>query len=161
MTGKTRGKYEGGWPGSVWADAPKPSPKLRLAKRNKYRAVKTVVDGIRFDSKAEAKRYGELKLLEKAGKIISLAVHPKYDLTVNGVLIATYKADFSYQQLRAAYTLTQACQWWQECVEDVKSAPTASRRDFILIRKLMKAIHGIDIELIGVRSPTNTRERAA
>ena len=35
--------------------------------RSKYKAVKTTIDGITFDSKKEAKRYTELRLLEKAG----------------------------------------------------------------------------------------------
>jgi len=38
-------------------------------KASKYKAQPVVVDGIRFDSKLEAKRYGELKLLRIAGKI--------------------------------------------------------------------------------------------
>lgn len=38
-------------------------------RRSKYRAVPTVVDGIRFASKMEAKRYGQLKLLQAAGEI--------------------------------------------------------------------------------------------
>ena len=40
--------------------------------RNKYGNKKTVVDGITFDSRKEAKRYQELKLLEKAGEIKDL-----------------------------------------------------------------------------------------
>ena len=36
---------------------------------NKYHAIKTTVDGITFDSRAEARRYRELKLLERAGVI--------------------------------------------------------------------------------------------
>jgi len=34
---------------------------------NKYRNVRTEVDGIKFASKKEARRYQELRLLEKAG----------------------------------------------------------------------------------------------
>ena len=37
--------------------------------KNKYRAIPTVIDGIRFASKSEAKRYGQLKLLQMAGEI--------------------------------------------------------------------------------------------
>jgi hypothetical protein len=43
-------------------------------KPSKYRAIPTTVDGIRFDSKREAARYGELKLLEKAGHIRGLTL---------------------------------------------------------------------------------------
>ena len=35
---------------------------------NKYFNQKTIIDGIKFDSKKEAIRYTELKLLEKARK---------------------------------------------------------------------------------------------
>ena len=35
-------------------------------KRSKYNNIKTTIDDIKFDSKKEAKRYGELKLLERA-----------------------------------------------------------------------------------------------
>lgn len=41
-------------------------------KKSKYGAVKTEVDGIKFDSKHEALRYQELRLLEQAGEITNL-----------------------------------------------------------------------------------------
>lgn len=41
-------------------------------KKSKYGAVKTEVDGIMFDSKREAKRYQELRLLEQAWEITNL-----------------------------------------------------------------------------------------
>lgn len=68
----------------------------------KYGNRKTVVDGIRFDSKLEAQRYCELKLLLKAGKIQDLKLQPSFELIPafrkNGVTYRGiyYKADFSY-----------------------------------------------------------------
>ena len=57
--------------------------------RNKYGNKKTVVDGITFDSRKEAKRYQELKLLEKAGEIKDLRRQVKYELIpsqkINGI----------------------------------------------------------------------------
>ena len=47
---------------------------------NKYRNIKTEVDGIKFDSKREAQRYQELKLLEKGGVISNLELQPKFEL---------------------------------------------------------------------------------
>ena len=38
--------------------------------KHKYRAQATVVDGIRFDSKKEARYYGELKLRQRAGEVL-------------------------------------------------------------------------------------------
>tara|TARA_B100000683_G_scaffold246396_1_gene258014 strand:- start:380 stop:772 length:393 start_codon:yes stop_codon:yes gene_type:complete len=69
--------------------------------KHKYRAVKTTVDGKTFDSKKEAKRYTELKLLEKTGMITHLELQPTYQITVNGVDICKYKADFRYFTVRA------------------------------------------------------------
>ena len=43
-----------------------------LPKKRKYRNTTTTVDGIRFDSRKEAKRYGELQLMQKAGEISEL-----------------------------------------------------------------------------------------
>lgn len=45
---------------------------------SKYRAKKTVVDGIKFDSKREAERYCELNLLEKAKEIRNLELQPRF-----------------------------------------------------------------------------------
>ena len=76
--------------------------------RNKYNAQKTVVDGITFASKREAKRYCELRLLQDAGVINRLELQPSFKLAIEGrpVLIksdgypngrqATYRADFAY-----------------------------------------------------------------
>jgi hypothetical protein len=52
----------------------------KQAKRSKYNAKKTTVDGIVFDSAKEATRYGELKVLEKAGEIHCLLIQPSYRL---------------------------------------------------------------------------------
>jgi hypothetical protein len=45
---------------------------------SKYKNVKTIVDGIKFDSKKEGARYSELKMLEKAGFISDLELQPKF-----------------------------------------------------------------------------------
>ena len=98
--------------------------------RTKYGAVKTVIDGIKFDSKKEAKRYQDLRLLERSGEIESLELQPRYDLIVNGVNIGFYKADFRY---------------WRGCkqiIEDVKGMRTAT---YQLKKKLIAAIYGIEI----------------
>lgn len=102
-------------------------------KRTKYRAIPTVVDGIRFDSAAEARRYGTLKLLQDAGKIAELRLQPPFPLVVNGQKIATYRADFSYVQ------------GGQTVVEDVKGIRT---KDFVIKEKLVRALHGVTVHLI-------------
>ena len=50
----------------------------RLPKRNKFGAIKTVVDGITFDSRKEARRYLELKEQVKSGLVDSFELQPKY-----------------------------------------------------------------------------------
>ena len=45
---------------------------------NKFNAQPTTVDGIRFDSQAEARRYAQLKALQAAGAISGLKVHPVF-----------------------------------------------------------------------------------
>ncbi|MBS6476088.1 MAG: DUF1064 domain-containing protein, partial [Clostridiales bacterium] len=44
----------------------------------KYRSKKTTVDGITFDSRREAARWQELKLLERAGSITELERQVSY-----------------------------------------------------------------------------------
>lgn len=102
-------------------------------KRHKYNAVKTVVDGITFASKAEARRYSELKLLEKAGEIAVLQLQPRFDCVVNGKKVCTYIADFKYA---TADGFT---------IEDVKSPATAKIRAYRIKKKLVEALYDITI----------------
>ena len=48
--------------------------------QNKYRNIKTEVDGHKFDSKAEARRYNELKLLAAADEILGFGLQPSFTL---------------------------------------------------------------------------------
>lgn len=98
---------------------------------NKYNARKTEVDGITFDSKKEAKRYCELKLMEKAGIISELILQPRYNIEIDGQYICFYKADFSYNDENTNLV-----------VEDVKGMKTPV---YNLKKKLVKACHNIDI----------------
>jgi hypothetical protein len=110
---------------------------VRLPKRAKYRAVPTVVDGIRFASKKEAKRYSELKLMEKAGQIGPIERQPRYPIIVNRIPICTYVADFRYlaggKLGDGPIRLT---------VEDTKGFRTPEYR---LKKKLVEALYGIEI----------------
>ena len=68
----------------------------------KYHNTKTVIDGIKFDSKLEAERYEQLKILERSGVIRDLELQPEYELIPsfrkNGKTWrrTLYKADFRY-----------------------------------------------------------------
>lgn len=69
---------------------------MRWQRAPKYKNVPTIIDGIRFPSKAEAARYQELKLRVKAKQIGRLKLHPRFKLIVHGTLICTYVADSEY-----------------------------------------------------------------
>lgn len=97
---------------------------------NKYHNKKTVVDGITFDSKREATRYGALKMLERVKRISNLRTQVKYPLIVNEIKVCDYVADFVYEE--AGRTI----------VEDVKGMRT---RIYSVKKKLMKAVLGISI----------------
>lgn len=101
-------------------------------KRNKYGAIRTTVDGHNFHSKREAMRYGELKLLERAGRIRTLKLQPRFSLIVEGVLICTYVADFQYDEAPL----------WDLVVEDVKGVRTSTYK---IKRALLLATQGIKI----------------
>jgi len=51
----------------------------------KYKNIKTTVDGITFDSAKEARRYGELKMLERSRLISGLQLQPSFDIVINDV----------------------------------------------------------------------------
>lgn len=71
---------------------------------SKYRNKRTVIGGVAFDSKKEAERYVELKLLEKSGIICELKLQPRYELipayTLNNKKVrkVEYVADFEYAE---------------------------------------------------------------
>lgn len=100
------------------------------AVRSKYGAKRTEVDGILFASQREARRYSELRILERAGEIRDLELQPVYPITANGRTVAKYVADFRYQTNGGTV------------IEDVKGMKTPVYR---LKKKLVEAIHGVRI----------------
>lgn len=96
---------------------------------SKYKAKKTVIDGIEFHSIAEGKRYVDLKRLERGGAIKNLSLQPRFLLQEGFVNIHTgnkeraieYVADFMYDE--GSDTI----------VEDVKGMKTS---DYKIKRKL-------------------------
>jgi hypothetical protein len=103
----------------------------------KYGNKTVTIGGEKFDSAKEARRYGELVLLEKAGQVSDLKRQVKYELIpsqkVGGKVVerpCTYVADFVYTENG------------ETVVEDTKGFRT---KDYIIKRKLMLYIHGIRI----------------
>jgi hypothetical protein len=113
------------------AKCEEPMIAVRMLRRSKYGAQAVVIDGIRFASKREAKRYAELKLLAKAGEIRNLQLQVKIPFQVGGNNIFIYIADFTYNNRTG-----------QLVVEDVKGARTPVYR---LKKKLIEAYYGIEI----------------
>lgn len=105
---------------------------------NKYRAQKTTVDGITFDSKREAKRYSELKLLERLGQISNLELQVVYPLEGRDGPLLTRTG----RKMR----ITVDFRYWDnnlniEVIEDAKGTPT---RDYE-VRKAVLAAQGVEI----------------
>tara|TARA_R110002110_G_scaffold22933_3_gene88234 strand:- start:3453 stop:3800 length:348 start_codon:yes stop_codon:yes gene_type:complete len=109
-----------------------------VRRKSKYLNVKTEVDGHTFDSKKEAKRYGELMLMQKAGVIQHLKLQPPFSCTVNGKLVCTYKADFSYEERKRDGRV-------EHIIEDVKSPITRKHPVYRIKKKLVEALYGITI----------------
>lgn len=101
---------------------------------NKYGNKKTVTsDGIKHDSIKEAKRWCELKLLERAGMIQNLERQVKYELLPkqDGERPVYYIADFVYTENG------------KKVVEDVKGMRT---KEYKLKKKMMLYFHGIKLK---------------
>lgn len=114
-------------------------PTKKAAKKSKYNNVKTVVDGIKFDSIGESQRYIFLKQMRLLGKIKDLRLQVPYELVPKSrneagkaIRAVTYKADFVYIDTRTG----------SEVVEDFKGKRT---QDYINKSKQMKHTHGIEI----------------
>lgn len=105
------------------------------AKPTKFHNKRVFFAGHCFDSKREAKRWGELLLEERAGTVADLRRQVTYPLIVNGVEVSRYTADFVYR--RGADLV----------VEDVKSRATMEDRAWALRVKLLFAIHGLKVTI--------------
>ena len=110
--------------------------------KNKYHNIKWEVDGERYDSQKEYRRYAELKLLERAGEISNLRRQVPYELIPNQYngkkLIerkVEYVADFVYHDNKTG----------EDVVEDTKSKATKTSV-YIVKRKLLLYRYGIQIK---------------
>lgn len=116
---------------------------MRWNPGTKYRNQRTEIDGIKFDSKGEANRWCELKLMEKAGQITNLRRQIAWELIPNQYAVVegcrkclerrvTYVADFVYQR------------GGELIVEDYKGIQTEA---FKIKKKLMLWRYGIEVRL--------------
>ena len=106
--------------------------KGRTVRRGKYNNRITIRDGIKFHSVKEARRYGELRLLERSGKIFNLTLQRPFPININGVPVCVYRADFTYTERPSG----------RYVVEDVKGVRTVVYK---LKKKLVLACYAIAI----------------
>ena len=106
---------------------------LEQPKKSKYNAVKTEIDGIKFDSKHEASRYRELRVLEQAGEITNLRLQVPFELIPKSKygMPIRYVADFVYNEND------------QLIVEDAKGVKTPIYK---LKKRMMAEKYGIEIK---------------
>lgn len=95
---------------------------------------RVTVDGIKFDSKREAKRYLELKLLERAGEVTGLELQVPIALEGRDGAILTptgrqmrYKADFRYYDHRLGAWVIEDAKGWPTDVYKMKKAILAAQ----------------------------------
>lgn len=92
--------------------------------------------GIVFDSKGEAARYTQLKLLERAGLVSDVQVQPSWDVMIEGQKFCTYTADFSYLCKERG----------RPVIEDVKSSGTQKDAAYRLRKRAAELAFGIKID---------------
>lgn len=126
-----------------------------MIRANKYYAEKVTIDGETFDSRKEARRWQELQLLLRAGKIYDLRRQVKFEL-----IPAQFESYPRYgkkgQRLKDGQTcVEQACNYYADfvyledghvVVEDVKGyrdPRSAAYAKFVIKRKLMLERFGV------------------
>lgn len=101
-----------------------------MIRRHKFNAEKTNINGIKFDSKKEARYYQELNLRKLAGEIVFFLRQVPFHLP-GGV---TYRVDF--QEFRSDGTVHFI---------DVKGMET---KDFIRNKKMVEDLYPVEIEIV-------------
>lgn len=105
--------------------------------RRKYGNKPQQMDGLKFASIRELKYYCDYKLLERAGQIRQLEIHPSFKLIVNGVKVGRFTADFAYFDDKGRHVI------------DVKSPSTAAGEAFRLRKRVFEACYpGIVLEIV-------------
>lgn len=100
---------------------------IARARGNKYRNRRVTIDGLKFDSVKEGKRWRQLTILERSGVINALRRQVRIPLIVNDVLVCTYVADFTYTD-----------ETGRKVYEDAKGYRT---REYRTKAKLFAALH--------------------
>lgn len=123
-----------------WIEHIKNSPVAKLnphivqdkkkVRKSKYNNQKLEIDSHVFDSKREARRYIELRIMLTANLIQNLLLQVPYELNEGGTHSLKYVADFVYE--KDGKTITEDCKGYRT-------------RTYLRKKKLMKEVYGIDI----------------
>jgi hypothetical protein len=110
------------------------------AVKRKYRNKPQIIDGIRFDSIREAKRWQELLLLARVGKITQLERQVVYELAPKVKLLGD-------KRTRPAVRMVIDFRYWDKetgemVLEDAKGDIDPVWR---LKQHLLKTVHGLDV----------------
>lgn len=121
--------------------------------RSKYGSRKQTVSGTTFDSRKEARRFQELRLLEQSGKIFDLRMQVKYQLIPpqRAPSFEVYKSGPNKGRGKPGKLLEKECAYIADFVyvqdgETVVEDSKGYRTDvYIIKRKLMLERYGIQI----------------
>lgn len=101
---------------------------------------------MQFDSLKEGRRYGQLRMLERAGEIRNLRLQTRHPLTIDGATIAVYVADFDYEERVRPQSRVAggepAPEVWQAVTEDVKGGEATQTDVFKLKAKIFAVNYG-------------------
>ncbi len=113
---------------------------MRRAVHRPFKARSIEVDGHKFPSQLEARRYGNLKLMQMAGDIRNLEVHPRLPMVINGGKVGRgwYEADFKYERYVDGA--------WRTVYEDAK--PRVDYRDAKIRRQVAELVNGVKIAVV-------------
>jgi hypothetical protein len=108
---------------------------------SKFKNIRVVVGGLKFDSKKEAARWIELCILLKAGKISHLARQVSFGLVDSVILDGRKKPQLKYIADAVYYDGSNKL-----VIEDTKSEITKKSAVYRIKKHLMMAIHGLAIK---------------
>lgn len=130
--------------------------KANKKKSNKYNSKKVVVDGIKFDSETEGKRYLTLKQAQDDGLISDLELQPQYIIlpAIKGTRLKHFKRipdrieEYTIQQPLKYTADFRYIKDGQVVVEEVKGSKWSISRDYPLRAKMLRYFHGIEVKMV-------------
>lgn len=126
---------------------------FKKEKGNKYKNKKVEYDGIKFDSVREKDRYFFLKDAESKGVIMNLQVHKKFELipSVKEKYVKHLKTKDKECERTLQLPITYTCDFCyvkdggEVVVEDIKISKFLLPKEYVLKKKMMLALKGIQI----------------